>query len=152
MESISSELDISFHVPTSQLSGRCGVISNRLWGHQQNVTRATHKVNVRRSSLLSPFMDSLYRVINEIMNVSSWQTVYARPPPSRMLFWCYFLHCCATGGIDKKKQFAAYIYGMCVSINNVYSWTIFAGGIPIISTCTELTVCILYALWYLISS
>ena len=36
IKSISNELDITIHVITSQLSGHCDVIGNRLWRHQQN--------------------------------------------------------------------------------------------------------------------
>ena len=38
---ISSELDITFHVSESQLSGYCDVISNLLWHHQQNENQAS---------------------------------------------------------------------------------------------------------------
>ena len=92
IKSISNELDITFHVLASQLCGHCDVISNRLW-RQQHVNRVTHGVDVWRSSFLSPFMDSFYRVRNEIMNVLAWRTVSAL---HRVLFSVYFLHCCAT--------------------------------------------------------
>ena len=39
IKSISNELDITIPVMASQLPGPCGVISNRLWRHQQNVDR-----------------------------------------------------------------------------------------------------------------
>ena len=39
IKSISNELDITCHAFASQLSGRCDVIVNRLWRHQQNVKR-----------------------------------------------------------------------------------------------------------------
>ena len=41
IKSISNELHITCHVYTSQLSGHCDVIANRLWRHQQNVKRAS---------------------------------------------------------------------------------------------------------------
>ena len=37
IKSISSELDITCHIPASQLSGHCDIIANRLWRHQQNI-------------------------------------------------------------------------------------------------------------------
>ena len=36
IKSISNKLDVTIHVISSQLSGQCDVISNRLWRHQQN--------------------------------------------------------------------------------------------------------------------
>ena len=88
IKSISNELDITCHVFASQLSGHCDVIANRLWHHQQNVKRARHGDDMRRSSFLESFMDSLCRVRNKIMYVLLWQTVYAL---TRVLFWCLFL-------------------------------------------------------------
>ena len=41
IKSISSELDIIIQVIVSQLSGHCGVISNRLRRHQQNENRTS---------------------------------------------------------------------------------------------------------------
>ena len=41
IKSISNELNITFHVLASQLSGHCDVISHRLWRLQQNVNRAS---------------------------------------------------------------------------------------------------------------
>ena len=40
IKSISNELDIAVHELTSQVSGHCDVISNRLWRPQQNASRA----------------------------------------------------------------------------------------------------------------
>ena len=86
--SISNELDITIHVITSQLSGHCDVISDRLWHQQQNKTeRMRHGADVLRSSFLSSFMDPSCRVWNKIMYVLSWRTVSAL---TRVLFWCLF--------------------------------------------------------------
>ena len=41
IKSISNELDVTFHVPASQLSGHCDLISNRSWRHQLNEKRAS---------------------------------------------------------------------------------------------------------------
>ena len=41
IKSISNKLDITCHVWTSQLSGHCDTIGNRLWRHQQNVKRTS---------------------------------------------------------------------------------------------------------------
>ena len=91
IKSISNELDITFHVIASQLSGHCDVISTRLWRHQQNVQSQTEQVShgtgVWRSLFLSSFMGSFCHVRNKIMYVLSWQTVYAL---TRVLFWCLF--------------------------------------------------------------
>ena len=84
IKSISNEsvqLDITFHAIASQLSGRCDVIS-RTWTEQ-----VSHGTGVWRSSFLSSFMGSLYRVRNKIIYVLLWQTVYAL---TRVLFWCLF--------------------------------------------------------------
>ena len=70
----------------SQLSGRCDVISNRLWRHQQNKTRTseTRERRVKVDVFLSSFMYSLCRVRNKILYVLSWRTVSAL---IRVLFW-----------------------------------------------------------------
>ena len=58
------------------------------WGYQQNVNQANNtRVDVWRSSFLSSFMDSLYRVRNKSMYALSWRTVSAL---IRVLFWCLF--------------------------------------------------------------
>ena len=41
MKSMSNEVDITIHVIASQLSGHYDVISNRLWRHQRNESRAS---------------------------------------------------------------------------------------------------------------
>ena len=41
IKSISNQLDITFHLIASQLSGHCDVISTRLWRHQENVDWAS---------------------------------------------------------------------------------------------------------------
>ena len=96
MKSKSNELDITIHVIASQLSCHCDVISNWLWRHHQNENQAseTRRRCVKiKSSFLSPFMDSLYRVRNEIVYVLSWRTVSAL---TRALF------CFATWEINTK--------------------------------------------------
>ena len=88
IKSICNELDITYHVIASQLSGHCDVISTRLWRLQQNVTeQVSHGTGVWRSSFLSSFVGSLCRVRNKIMYVLPWRTVYAL---TRVLFWCLF--------------------------------------------------------------
>ena len=72
----------------SQLSGRCDVISNRLWRHQQNGNRVSETLGrCVRIVTLSSFMDSLCRIKNKIMYVLWWRTVSAL---TRVLFWCLF--------------------------------------------------------------
>ena len=75
----------------SHLSGHCGVISNRLWRHQQNVNRASERVDVTwhnefinndknddvHHRFLSSFIDSLCRVSYKIKYVLSWRTAHA---------------------------------------------------------------------------
>ena len=75
----------------SHLSGHCGVISNRLWRHQQNVNRASGRVDVTwhnefinndknddvHHRFLSSFIDSLCRVSYKIKYVLSWRTAHA---------------------------------------------------------------------------
>ena len=41
IKAISNELDIIIHVTTSQLSGYCDIITNRLWRHRQKVNPAS---------------------------------------------------------------------------------------------------------------
>ena len=85
---ISNELNITFHVITSQLSGHCDVINNRLWRHQHNGSRVTQtqKLCVKIVAL-SSFMDSLCRVRNKTIYSFWWRTVYV---PTRVLFWWLF--------------------------------------------------------------
>ena len=79
IKSISNELDIA--------------IVWSWWRHQQSIMkikkteRVRHGDDVKRSSLLSSFMDSLCRVRNRIMYVLSWGTVSAF---TRVLFWYLF--------------------------------------------------------------
>ena len=86
IKSISNELDIIIHVIASQLPGKCDVISNWLWRHQQNENRASETRGRCERSFLSSFMDSLCRVRNKIMYVLSWWTVSALT----FLLECYF--------------------------------------------------------------
>ena len=74
---------------TGLLCGHFDVITSRLWRHQQNIKRASETWDdVRRSSFLASFMDSLCCVRNKMMYVLLWQwTVYAL---TRVLFWCLF--------------------------------------------------------------
>ena len=65
------ELDITFHVLVSQMSGHCDIrsrYSNCSWCHQQ----VRHGFVVWRSLFLLSFMDFLCRVGNIIMHVFSW--------------------------------------------------------------------------------
>ena len=111
IKSISNELDIIIHVIASQLSGRCDVISNRLWRHQQSVNRASEaQVRCVKIIVSSSFMDSLCRVRYEITYVFSWRTVYAL---TRVFSGVYSPCCCATREINTPitlswahKQFA----------------------------------------------
>ena len=88
IKSISNELNIIIHVITSQLSGYCDVINNRLWRHQQNIKRVRHGVDVWWSSFLSSFLWSICHVRNRIMDALSWGTVSAL---TRVSFCCLFL-------------------------------------------------------------
>ena len=95
IKSISNELDITFQVLKSQLSGLCDVISNWLWHHQQNVNwvSETWRGGVKIIIFIIIYgLDCCVR--NEIMYVVSWWLVYT---PTRVLFWCLFpllLHNC----------------------------------------------------------
>ena len=77
IKSISNELDITFHVLVSQLSGNCDVINNRLWHQLQNVTRASEKrcwcVKIVFSFVV---YGSVCRVRNTIMYAPSWPICY----------------------------------------------------------------------------
>ena len=84
IKSISNELDITCHAFASQLSGHCDAIANQVWRHQQNVKRASETRGwCVKILVLAPFMDSLCRVINKIMYVLLWRTVYVL---TRVLF------------------------------------------------------------------
>ena len=86
IKSISNDLYIIIHVITSQLSGHCDVLSNRLWRHQQNVNRAKERRGrCVKIIVLSSVMVPLCRVKNEVMYVLSWRTNSAL---TRVLFWC----------------------------------------------------------------
>ena len=88
IKSISNELDTTIHVISSQLSGHCDVINNRLWRHQQNDNRTSEtRGRCVKSFVLSSLMDSLCRVGNKIMYVLSWGTVSAL---TRGLVWYLF--------------------------------------------------------------
>ena len=90
IKSISNELDITYHVIASQMSGHCDGISNRLWRHQQN----KHRASVTRGRcvklvvfiVIYGFVMSCH-VRNKIMYVLSWRTVSAL---TRVLFWNLF--------------------------------------------------------------
>ena len=85
---ISSELDISIHVITSQLSDHCDVIGNWLWRHQQNENWASEtRGRCVKIVIFISFINSLCHVRNKIMYVLLWQTVSALSP---VLFWCLF--------------------------------------------------------------
>ena len=90
IKSISNELDITFHV----IDQNCLVIvtSSAIDCDVINIMktgRVIHGDDVWRSSFLSSFMSSLYRVRNKIMRVLSWKIVYAL---SRVLFLVCIKH------------------------------------------------------------
>ena len=74
---ISVAFYIAFHLRASQLSRHvipcvidCDVIS------RTQTKQVRHGVDVWRTTLILPFMSSVYRVRNEIMYVLSWRTIY----------------------------------------------------------------------------
>ena len=85
---ISNELDITIQVIASQLFGHCDVINKQLWpsSSRMKTERVRHGDDVKRSSLLSPFMDSFCWARNE-MYVLSWRTASAL---TWVLFRCLF--------------------------------------------------------------
>ena len=117
IKSISNELNISCHVFASQLSGHCDVIADRLWGHQQNVMRASETRGLCVKILvLASFMDSLCRVRNRIMYVLSSNT--------RVLFWCLFYYKHQITLLWVHKQFATRVH----TLFSIYSSNIFQRG------------------------
>ena len=115
IKSISNELDITYHVFASQLSGHCDVIANQLWRHHQNIKRASETWGwCVKILVLASFMDSLCRVRNKIMYVLLWRTVYAL---TRVLFWCLFPSLLRNSGNKNQitlswahKQFATRVH------------------------------------------
>ena len=88
IKSISNELDITTHVIASQLSHYCGVISNRLWRHQQNEDRASETRGRCVKIVVFSVIDSLAMSCkNKIIHVLSWWTVSVL---TRVLFLCLF--------------------------------------------------------------
>ena len=63
--------------------------------------RVRHGDDVQKSSFLSSFMDSLYRVRNKIMYVLSWRTVSAL---TRVLFWCLFPSLLHNSGNERQNN------------------------------------------------
>ena len=86
--SVVSSSYIIIHVIAPQLSAHCGVISNRLWRHQQNENRASEtRGRWVKLVVLYSFMDSLCRIRNKIMYVLSWRTISTL---TWGLFWYLF--------------------------------------------------------------
>ena len=88
IKSMSNLFDIIIHMITSQLSGNCDVIWNRLWSHQQKENQASEtRGRCVKIVILSSFMDSLCHARNKILYVLSWWTVSAL---TWLLFLCLF--------------------------------------------------------------
>ena len=87
IKSTSNELDITFHVIASQLSGHCGAISNRLWRHQHNVIRTRHCDDMWRLSFQRHLWISC--VVQEWNNVCTLVTN------------CLCVHSSVIWGLDK---------------------------------------------------
>ena len=85
IKSISYESDITIHVITSQLSGHCHVISNRLWRHQLNENQVieTRGLCVKLFVFIVIY-GFVCHVRNEIMYVLSWRTVIVL---TQVLYW-----------------------------------------------------------------
>ena len=90
------QLDITIHVITSQLSGHCDVISNRLWRHQQ--------IENQTSEMRGRYVNIIFIVIYGFYALT-W-----------VLFWC-FPRCFATREINIKitlswalKQFVTQVH------------------------------------------
>ena len=88
IKSISNELNITFRVIVSRLSGYFDVIANQLWRHQHSVNRASEtRRRCVKIVVFYLFMEKLCRVRNTIMYVLWWRTLYAL---TRVLFSCLF--------------------------------------------------------------
>ena len=94
IKSSSNELNITFRMPTSQFSGHCDIISNRigLQFYQQNVNRTGQTwgrcVKIVIFIIIYKFIyKPLCHVRNKIMYVFAWWAVYAL---TWVLFLCLF--------------------------------------------------------------
>ena len=97
IKSISNQLYITFNAIASQLSGHCGVISNLLWRHQQNVNRASG--TLRRFIVIYGFF----------ISYKKWKKrMYCRGELFMRSLEChfgvYFPRCCATRNSGNKHQ------------------------------------------------
>ena len=104
----------------SQLSGRCDVISSRLWRHQQNENvRLRHGDDMLRSSFLSSC-----RVRNKVMYVLSWRIASVL---TRVSFWHFFPRCEATREINIKITFSWALKQFTTRVHTLFSilrWTL----------------------------